>query len=83
MINTTINNKVFSNEIEKQLLKTKPRFLHKTKMKEVLKELFKKRSDNLNSAKSYENESLKINFPLKKPQKSNYSLSNILYSYFY
>ena len=79
------NNKkesLFPIEIENQLFRRKPRYLHKMKLGEVFKELIEKRNQNLASFKAYENESLKINFSNPKPNSNNYSLYNII-SYFY
>lgn len=72
---------LFPIEIEIQLFKRKPRYLHKMKLEEVFCELNEKRKQNLSSLKAFENESLKINFAYKEIP-NNYSLSNI-FSYFY
>ncbi len=72
---------LFPIEIENQLLRRKPRYLHSMKLKEVFKELNQKRIQNLTSLKAYENESLKINFPNKEMINNYYSFSNI-FSYF-
>jgi hypothetical protein len=73
------NNKLFPIELESQLLKRKPRYLHKMKMQVVFDELFGKREHNLAASKAYENESLKINFAAKKPS----SYWSGIVSYFY